>query len=210
MVNNIELIAQSALRIKYNDKIIYFDPFKINNKYLKDADYIFITHPHYDHFNEEDLKTIMKDSTKIIVPNELEDNCKSLGFNNIICVSPNNEYSVDDIIFKTINAYNIDKPFHKKESNWVGYIINLNNESIYVSGDTDIIDEIKNIKCDIACICIGGHYTCNYMEAVDFIKTIKPKHAIPTHYKTVVGSLDDAINFKKELDSICDVKILME
>ena len=209
MVNNIELLAQSALRIKYKDKIIYFDPFQIN-AYSKDADYIFITHPHYDHFNEDDLVNIMKDNTKIIVPIELEGKCKALGFNNIICVSPNNEYNVEDINFKTVNAYNINKQFHPKESNWVGYLVNLNNEIIYVSGDTDIVDEIKNIKCDIACICIGGHYTCDYKEAVDFIKQIKPKYAIPTHYKTVVGTVEDAYNFKEELDGICEVKILME
>ena len=208
MVNNIELIAQSALRIKYNDKVIYFDPFQISD-YSKDADYIFITHPHYDHFSEDDLKKIMKDNSIIIAPNELEDKCKSLGFKYIVCVSPNNKYGVDDIIFSTVNAYNIGKPFHPKESNWVGYIVTLNDETIYVSGDTDIVDEIKNINCDIACICIGGHYTCDYKEAVEYIREIKPKYAIPTHYKTVVGTEEDAENFKDALDGICEIKILM-
>ena len=47
MIDNISLIAQSAIKIKTN-KTIYFDPFKIENN-TNDADYIFITHPHYDH-----------------------------------------------------------------------------------------------------------------------------------------------------------------
>ena len=50
----------------------------------------------------------------------------------------------------------------------------------------------------------------NYKEAVDLIKEIKPKIAVPTHYKTVVGSVDDAYNFKKELENIINVKILMK
>lgn len=210
MIDNIELISQSALRIIYNDKVIYFDPFNLNNKYNMDADYIFITHPHYDHFSEKDLNGIMNKNTKIIVPIELEQKCKDLGFKYIITVEQNKKYIVDDINFETTPAYNINKDFHKKEYNWVGYIVSLNNEKIYVSGDTDIIDELYNIKCDIACICIGGYYTCDYKEASSLIKVIKPKYAIPTHYKTVVSSLDDAYNFKNQLDDICEVKILME
>ena len=64
------------------------------------------------------------------------------------------------------------KDFHKKEYNWVGYIINL-DRIIYIAGDTDNIDEIRNIKCDIACVPIGGTYTMDVLEAVNLIKCIK-------------------------------------
>lgn len=207
----IDLISQSALRIKTEDnKIIYFDPFNIDSDVK--GDYIFITHPHYDHYSPEDITKIKKDTTKIVAPLELKSNLIELGFtkDNIILVEPNKDYIVDTIEFSTIPAYNIIKPFHRKKSNWVGYIINVDNKKIYVAGDTDNIEEARKVICDIACVPIGGTYTMNYKEAANLIKEIKPSLAIPTHYKTVVGTTKDAYKFKELLSGIVEVNILME
>ena len=209
MINNIELIAQSSIRIKYNDLIIYFDPYLLNNKYKSDADYIFITHSHYDHFSSSDILSIKKNNTKIVIPYDLEKQVRNLGFTNILLVKPNNNYEIDDIKFSTVPAYNINKNYHKKEFNWVGYIINL-GKIIYIAGDTDNIDDIRNIKCDMACVPIGGIYTMNVLEAVDLIKSIKPSMVIPIHYQTIVGTKEDAYEFKKLLQDITDVEVLME
>lgn len=211
MVNSMELIAQSALKIKYDNNIIYFDPYLLNNKYQSDADYIFITHNHYDHFSKEDILSIKKDSTKIIIPFDLMDNVYELGFikDNVLVVEPNNNYGIDDINFYTVPAYNINKNFHKKEYNWVGYVLKL-KDVIYFAGDTDNIVDIQNIKCDIACVPIGGTYTMDVFEAVELIKSIKPSIVIPIHYKTIVGTVEDAYKFKELLKGITNVKILME
>lgn len=212
-LENIELVAQSSIRIiNESRKIIYFDPFKLENKFSKDADYIFITHPHYDHFSPEDIIQIKNDNTIIIVPSELSEKCLNLGFsqNQIITVSVNKDYKVDNLSFKTVPAYNLNKDFHKKEFNWVGYVINIDNTIIYIAGDTDNIPEIQNIKCNIAFVPIGGTYTMTYKEAADLVKVIKPKVAIPIHYKTIVGTYEDALNFQKELDDKVNTRILMK
>lgn len=208
MLEKIRLINQSALKIN-SDNIIYFDPFKIDENY-NDADYIFITHSHYDHFSKEDILKIKKNSTKIIVTSDLYEECKKMGFFEVIVVDQNKEYTIDNISFRTVPAYNINKDFHKKEYNWVGYIINIDNSILYVAGDTDNIPEIKNINCDIAFVPVGGTYTMDYKEASELIKEMRPRLAVPIHYKTVVGTTEDAYNFKKALEGIVEVKILME
>lgn len=212
MIDDIKLIAQSAIRIVNRDgKVIYFDPYELGNDYSNDADYIFVTHTHYDHLSLEDLIKIKKEDTIIIGPNDILDKISNLfDINNIIFVEPNNTYKFDDIKFETVPAYNIDKSFHKKEYNWVGYIVTIDGIRVYVAGDTDNIPEIRNIGCDVACLPIGGTYTMDKTEASELIRSIKPKVAIPIHYKTIVGSVNDAYDFKKELSDIVDVKILME
>lgn len=203
---NIELNAQSSVKI-VTDKIIYFDPFRLE-KYDK-ADIIFITHSHYDHYSEEDLLKIKKDSTIIVVTSDLVNKAKELGFNSVIKVEPNKEYEVSGIRFRTIPAYNIDKNYHKREYNWVGYIVEIEEKKIYVAGDTDLTSEAKGVKCDIAFIPIGGTYTMNVDESVKLVKEIKPsKYVVPYHYKTIVGSAEDAIRFKEKLD--IDVNLLMK
>ena len=213
MVDNMELIAQSAIRIKNQEnKIIYFDPFKLDEKYKNDADFIFITHQHFDHFSPEDILKIKNENTKIVAPRDLETEIEKLDFqkDNVLLVEPSREYNIDEIKFSTVPAYNINKNFHKKEFNWVGYVVEIDNKKIYVAGDTDNTEEARNVMCDIACVPIGGTYTMTYKEAVDLILAIKPKVAIPIHYKTIVGSEEDAQNFKELLKNDVEVKILMK
>ena len=56
---------------------------------------------------------------------------------------------------------------------------------------------------------IGGTYTMTWEEAVELIKKISPSLAIPIHYKTIVGTEEDAVSFKEALHRIVDVDILM-
>ena len=207
MIENIEWLGHSSIKIK-GEKIIYIDPFKININY-NDADIIFITHSHYDHFSLEDIKKCMNENTKIVITKDLENDSFTL-FNNekIITVLPNNQYEIDTIIFNTISAYNINKPFHPKENNWVGYIINMNNIKYYIAGDTDKTIESSKVKCDIAFLPIGGKFTMDYKEAADLANEIKPKIVIPIHYGTIVGSKEDAINFKSLISSDIECIIL--
>lgn len=210
---NIELIAQNAIKIITKDgKIIYFDPFKLKGEVLNDADIIFITHAHYDHFSPEDIKLIKNDTTSIVVTNDLYEKAIQCGFNEsqILKVMPNNEYSFAGIKFKTIPAYNTNKEFHKREYNWVSYILEIDDEVVYIAGDTDITEEALCVNCDIALVPVGGTYTMTAEEAAKLVEHISPrKYAIPTHYQTVVGSKEDALRFKKLLDGKIEVEIIM-
>lgn len=207
MLQNIKILCHSCIRIE--DKyVIYFDPFKVDKNY-NDADIIFITHSHYDHFSEEDILKVKKETTKIVMPEETYISNKEklnnvLGFKeeNIITVEPNKFYTVDNIKFKTIPAYNVNKNFHPKENKWVGYIIYLDDISYYIAGDTDITEENKQVKCDVAFVPIGGTYTMTAKEAAELINIIKPKIAVPTHYGLIVGTKEDEEIFKRLIGDV--------
>lgn len=206
MIDKIIVNEQSSIKIITNNKIIYFDPFNIKSE-NNDADIIFITHSHYDHFSIKDINKVRKDNTIFIIPKDmlsllLEINIKE---NNIISLLPKEEIEINNILIKGVLAYNIDKAFHKKENNWLGYLINLDNNTIYVCGDTDNIPEMDNIKCDILFIPIGGIYTMNYKEASIITNKINPKIVIPIHYGTIVGTKKDFDKFKKLIDKNIEV-----
>ena len=200
MLKGIECLGHSTIKINKSNKIIYIDPYNIKNG-LNDADYIFITHNHYDHFSEVDIKKVKNNETIIIITEDLYTNTLKLGFNgmNIITVKPNENYQVDGIKFSTISAYNTNKTFHPKENEWVGYIIELENSKYYIAGDTDITDENKKVKCDVAFVPVGGTYTMDFKEAAHLINEIKPKIAVPIHYGSIVGTIQDATDFVKLL-----------
>ncbi len=199
MKNKITINCQSSIKIS-DDKIIYFDPYKITED-NHDADLIFITHDHYDHYDPESIRNIMKETTKIIIPDKMAPIVlKDFKRENIIGVLSDNAYELEDIQVETIKSYNINKQFHPVSNNWVGYILTIHNERIYIAGDTDITEENKKVKCDIALIPIGGTYTMDAKEAAELINIIKPKTVIPTHYITVVGTKQDEETFKSLLD----------
>lgn len=199
MLENIELLFHSSIRI---DKgvVIYIDPYKIEKDY-NDADYIFITHDHYDHYSEPDIDRVRKSETIVIAPESLSEKLLMRGFKkeNIIIVEPYEKDKVGDINFETIPAYNTNKEFHPKENNWVGYILEINEIKYYFAGDTDITEESRNVECDVAFVPVGGTYTMDFKEAALLVNEIKPKIAVPIHYGSVVGTVQDAEDFVKLL-----------
>ena len=210
MLENIEVLYHSSIRIN-KEKIIYIDPFKINKNYNY-ADIIFITHDHYDHYSEEDIDKVINENTTIIIPDELLTKLlrKGINKNAIITVEPNKNYMVQGIKFETISAYNTNKTFHPKENGWVGYIIIINGIRYYIAGDTDITEENKQVKCDVAFVPVGGTYTMDFKEAASLINEIKPKIAIPIHYGSIVGTEQDAIDFIRLLHPEIKGIILMK
>lgn len=210
MLKNISVLYHSSIRIE-KEKIIYIDPFKIKKQYA-DADIIFITHDHFDHYSEEDIDKVKKDDTSIIIPEDLLPKVLAKGFlkDNIVTVKPNNKYSIKGIKFETIPAYNVNKQFHPKENKWVGYIIEIEKVRYYIAGDTDITEENRKVKCDVAFVPVGGTYTMTYSEAATLINEIKPKIAVPIHYGDIVGADEDAIKFAKKILPEIECRIIME
>ena len=210
MLENIEVLYHSSIRIN-KEKIIYVDPYHIEKNY-NDADMIFITHDHYDHYSEEDIDKVRKSNTIFIVPENLLNKLIKKGINdeNIITLDPGDTETIDEIKIEAIHAYNIDKPFHPKENNWLGYIIEIDSIRYYIAGDTDITEENKKVKCDVAFLPVGGTYTMNFREAAQLVNIIGPKVAVPIHYGSVVGTKQYATDFIKLLYPTTKGVVLMK
>ena len=202
-LNNISINCQSSIKIS-DGLTIYFDPYDIKEK-INNADYIFITHSHWDHFDLDYINNLVNEKTIIIGPSnvieKLNSNYKTLE------VKPENIYNLNNISFMTVPAYNIDKEYHPKDAGYVGYIVTLNNVTYYIAGDTDVLDELKVIKADVIFLPVGGTYTMTREEAVELANTIKPKYAIPIHYGLAVGDELDAKYFVNNIDKEIESKI---
>lgn len=208
MLKNITLFCHNSIKLS-GSKIIYIDPYMIDKEY-KDADYIFCTHGHYDHFSEEDIYKLMNEKTKIITVECTHGMARDLfkDESKINIVEPNNEYEIDDIRFKTVVAYNKEKMYHQQKEKLVGYIIELDGLKYYIAGDTDAVDELFNIECDVAFLPVGGTYTMDYEEAAELANKITATVVIPTHYGSIVGEKEDGEKFAKLVNNK-EVKILI-
>lgn len=202
-LNNITVNTQSSIRIE-GSKILYFDPFKIESD-SHDADMIFITHEHYDHFEPGSIMKLKKENTILVAPESMKKQVLStqgLTSDNCVFYNPNETHEQGDITIETVPAYNKLKPFHTKSKKWQGYVVKMDDIRYYVAGDTDVNEDIKKVKCDIAIIPIGGHFTMDKKQAAEYIAGLKPKAVIPTHYGSIVGDKADGQAFKADVERL--------
>jgi L-ascorbate metabolism protein UlaG (beta-lactamase superfamily) len=176
-------IHHSAVRIEYENRVIYIDPYLLDNP--KPADFIFITHEHQDHCSPADIRKIMKPGTQVICSRQC---AKALGEFNPKIVKPGDIFTVASVTCEAVPAYNNKKPFHQKKDEKVGYIFNLGDRRIYHAGDTDFIPEMNELKnITVAMVPIGGFTTMDQKEAAQAIRAIQPKAAMPLHYGSFKG-----------------------
>lgn len=197
---NISINARSSIRIE-GTKVIYFDPFKLEEE-KHDADIIFITHEHYDHFSPEDIKKVTNENTVLVAPysmqrvvtEEIGEMIDEMKF--VHAGKAESNLMIDCVLIKWVRAYNIGKPFHTKEQDWIGYVVTLDGETYFVTGDTDANEDNVNVKCDVLFVPCGGKYTFDAEEAAEFTYKIKPQKVIPTHYSDRSGESEIGEVFK--------------
>ncbi len=206
IIKDIHWLGHDTFRIHGGGKVVYTDPFKIGAGGPA-ADLILVTHEHFDHCSPEDAEKIAKDLTVIVCPADCAEKFHKNKKIKTVPVKPGDRVNAAGIDVQAVPAYNIDKKFHPRERQWVGYIFTLGGKRIYIAGDTDHIPEMRDFRADIALLPVSGTYVMTAEEAARAALDIKPEIAIPMHYGSIVGSAEDAARFKALLEGKVKVVI---
>ena len=201
MGTKIQWFGHASFKIWNEETVLYIDPWKLKES-PKDAALVLVSHSHGDHYSPADIEKVTGPDTKLIASADVVS--KQGGGEGI---TPGLTIESGKVRVHGVAAYNLDKKFHPKANNWVGFIIEIGSKRIYYAGDTDLTDEMKALTdIDVALLPVGGKYTMDGAEAAEAARHIKPKQAIPYHWGDIVGSRSDAEKFADEAG--CDVKIM--
>jgi len=178
----IHFIKHASFYITYEETTLYSDPVNyegIDYKMLPKADVILITHEHYDHLDKNAIADISTPNT-VIFCNESVHNI--LGTGIVLQNGVHVNYIID---IEAVPAYNTSAGrdiYHPKNRD-NGYIITLGGSRIYISGDSENMPEMAQLKnIDAAFFSINQPYTMTVDQAISAAKIIKPKILYPIHY----------------------------
>jgi L-ascorbate metabolism protein UlaG (beta-lactamase superfamily) len=200
MIDRIHWLGHASFRID-GPPTIYIDPWQLGADPLP-ADLILVTHDHHDHCSPADVNRIRRAGTVVVASLGA---AKKLG-KGVQGVKPGDRLHVAGVTVEVVPAYNVGKSFHPKGAGHVGYIVTVAGTRIYHTGDTDPIPEMSSLSADILLAPVSGTYVADADQAVEIVRAVKPKIAIPMHIGTIVGSQADAERFKGLVD--CEVVIL--
>ena len=201
---SIRWLGHASFQIKAKGKNIYIDPYE--GGYAENADVILVTHSHHDHFDVSKINEARRENTIFVAPAD----CTQKIGGEVSTLKPGKKTVLRGINVEAVEAYNYKRfrspsiPYHPKDIG-VGYLITAEGKTIYHAGDTDLIQEMRQLESVyLALFPIGGTYTMDVTEAVEAATVINPKMVIPMHLLDA-----DPMKFKRELEAKSQIKVIV-
>jgi len=198
-------ISHATFMMKLNQKIIIVDPVGGEKafKNMDQPDIILVTDIHGDHLNIETIEAIIAEKTTLIVPEAVAEKLPENLAKQITVLNNGQEEAIMGISINAIPMYNLReeaKDFHVK-GRGNGYVLEVNKKRIYISGDTEDIPEMRNLKnIDLAFVCMNLPYTMPVDAAADAVLDFKPKKVYPYHFRGKNG-FSDVEEFKNIINT---------
>ncbi|TXD82966.1 MBL fold metallo-hydrolase [Subsaximicrobium wynnwilliamsii] len=194
-------IEHATMVLTYGDDQIFVDPTKGVEAFKKFSapQIVLITDIHADHFDLETLKALNLKNTTIVAPKAVADLFpKDFRYGKLIILDNGETQNIMGYDIEAIPMYNLREEalkFHPK-GRGNGYVINFGSKRIYISGDTEDISEMRNLKdIQVAFVCMNLPYTMTVESAVSAVLEFKPDKVYPYHYRGTDG-LSDIEKFK--------------
>lgn len=211
-LENVRVFTQSAIRIEgAGGTVVYLDPFGLtDDEAAHDADYVLVTHAHYDHLSPEDYARVAGEKTVVVAPASMAEEVAGLDAAAMRLMRAGEKVELPGLAVEAVPAYNVEPErlgMHPQANGWLGYVVTLDGAPTryYVSGDTDQNADNERVRCDVALVPIGGTYTCDPHQAAAFVNALRPRAVVPTHYGSIVGTYADFDAFAAAVDPAIDV-----
>lgn len=190
-------IQHASLMIQAGGKVLYVDPAMGSYDNLPAADYILISHIHFDHMAPAIVDKLRKPGTVILGPKTVAEAVKGS-----TVISNGESKTLGPFTVEAVPAYNLKRGpaagelYHPKGRD-NGYVVTYGGKRFYFSADTEDIPEMRALKnIDVAFVCMNLPYTMPPEEAADAVRAFHPAVVYPYHYRN-----SDLAMFTKALAS---------
>ena len=199
-------ISHATMALEYGKTTIFVDPTGGAKAFSTHGapDIVLITDIHGDHYNIETLTSLDLSNATVIAPKAVTDKYpQDLKIGTKVILNNGDSFDIEGMKIEAVPMYNLREEalkFHTK-GRGNGYVVTINGERIYISGDTEDIPEMRALKnIDKAFVCMNLPYTMTVESAADAVLEFKPKEILPYHYRGT-GGLSDIQKFKTLVNS---------
>ena len=197
----IQPIQHGTLALSWNGISIYVDPTGGAKAFtgLNKPNLILITDIHGDHMNVETLESLDTEKTVLIVPQAVKDRLPEDLAGKVTVLANGEETEIMKLNIRATPMYNLprDENSRHPKGRGNGYILHMGGKNIYISGDTEDIEEMRSLSnIDVAFVCMNLPYTMDINQAADAVLDFKPHIVYPYHYRG-----QDTEAFKKLVNS---------
>lgn len=146
------------------------------------ADLVLVTHDHSDHYSVATLNAVKKANTTLVVSKSVFAALPATLKTNALLMTNGATAEVLGMTIRAIPAYNANHP----KGNGNGYLLDLGGKTLYISGDTDDIAEMRALTgIEVAFVCMDGAYNMTMPKAANIVRAFRPKVVFPYHYNTL-------------------------
>jgi len=168
------------------------------------ADFILISHGHFDHV--ADAAAIAKRTGATLISNfEI---CQWFGRQGIEKTQPMNLGGSVAAPFgkvkSTLAHHSSQLPDGSDGGNPGGFLLTLEGKHVYFACDTALFLDMKLIgavNLEVAVVPIGDLFTMGPEDAVEAVRMLQPKRAVPAHYNTWPPIEQDAASWAEHIRS---------
>ena len=192
---NITYYGHSCFAINTGGTSILFDPFISGNELAKEidikkvaADYIFISHAHFDHIT--DAVQLAQNTGATVVGNwEIRDWLVRQGLEKTHPMNPGGQWQFPFGEVKCVAAQHSSSfPDGSYGGSACGFVFRTREGNFYYSGDTALTLDMQLINkwtaLDLAILPIGDALTMGADEAIQACEMLNTKTALGVHYDT--------------------------
>jgi L-ascorbate metabolism protein UlaG (beta-lactamase superfamily) len=195
-------ILHATMVIEWNGKTIYMDPYGGAERFEAFAkpDLVVITHAHGDHLNAQTLEGLNLEEAELIAPQSVVDKLGEISFAKASVLANGESLERFAATVLAVPMYNLpDDETSRHKPGWGnGYVLTLGGQRIYISGDTEDIEEMRDLEgIDIAFVCMNLPYTMDVEAAADAVVDFAPGIVYPFHYRGGGGKFSDVEAFKQ-------------
>jgi L-ascorbate metabolism protein UlaG (beta-lactamase superfamily) len=197
----IQPVTHATFVMTYNNKTFYIDPTGGASAFagMAHPDVILVTDIHGDHNDPATIDAIKTANTIIVAPKAVAEKLVNIDKSKLVILNNGENTNQGGVSIKAIPMYNLpdDAESRHTKGRGNGYVISFGGKNIYVSGDTEDIPEMRQLKnIDVAFVCMNLPYTMDIKQAASAVLEFKPKIVYPYHYRGQ-GGLSDVEGFKK-------------
>lgn len=178
-----------------------------------EADYILVTHGHFDHF-ADCIPLAKRTGATVIGTFELVSFCLENGVENGHGMNIGGGYDFPFGRVKLTPALHTGSVAGDAEgthtTDCAGFLVEFNGKRFYHAGDTALIMDFHLLKgrVDVALLPIGDNYTMGPEDAARAVEMIEPGVVIPIHYNTWPVIAQDPARFRALVGDRAAVEIV--